>query len=188
MVGAIVTVALSAVPALAQERASLSDRQIQSQIEQRLDKKDIDRIAVGVTDGSVSLSGTVPNAWAKKTAIEQAMKVKDVVAVASALSVRRAESDVALASQIASKVRQYTRYTIFDDVNIEVDNGVATLTGRVTMPYKADDLANITSRVAGVEDVRNQIETLPVSIEDDRIRTSLARQIYRNPLFSNYAI
>ena len=66
MVGALLTVVLSAVPALAQERASLSDRQIRSQIEQRLDKKDIDRVAVGVTNGTVSLNGTVPNAWAKK--------------------------------------------------------------------------------------------------------------------------
>jgi hyperosmotically inducible periplasmic protein len=188
MVGALLTVVLSAVPALAQERASLSDRQIRSQVEQRLDKKDIDRVAVGVTNGTVSLNGTVPNAWAKKTAVEQAFKVKDVVGVASNLSVRRAESDDALAAQIASKVRRYTRYTIFDDVNIEVDRGVATLTGRVTMPYKSSDIAELTSRVEGVQEVRNQIATLPVSIGDDRLRAVLARRIYRDPVLSNYAI
>jgi osmotically-inducible protein OsmY len=188
MVSALVTIAMSAVPAVAQERASLTDRQIQAQIEQRLEKKDIDRVAVGVNGGTVSLSGNVPSAWAKKTAVEQALKVKDVVGVANDLAVTHAESDQALAAQIASKVRRYTRYTIFDDVNIGVEGGVATLTGRVTMPYKADDLGDLASRVEGVQEVRNQIQTLPVSIYDDRIRASIARQIYRNPLFSNYAI
>jgi hyperosmotically inducible protein len=186
--GAVVAVALSASPALAQGRPSLTDRQIQSQIEQRLDKKDIARVAVGVTDGTVSLSGTVPNAWAKKTAVEQALKVKDVVGVANSLSVARSESDEILANKVASKVRRYVQYGIFDDVNIGVDEGVVTLSGRVTMPYKADDLAEIASRVEGVQEVRNELGTLPVSISDDRLRGSISRQIYRNPLFSNYAI
>jgi osmotically-inducible protein OsmY len=187
MVGALMTIVLSAAPALAQNRASLTDSRIQAQIEERLQKKDIDRVSVGVNQGTVSLSGTVDNAWEKTTAVEQAMKVKDVVGVANGLDVRRGESDEALASKIASKVRNYTRYTIFDDVNIEVNAGVATLTGRVTMPYKADDLAGLTSRVAGVQEVHNEIQTLPVSINDDRLRASIARQIYRDPVFSNYA-
>jgi hyperosmotically inducible protein len=186
--GAVITIALSAGPALAQGRPSLTDRQIQTQIEQRLDKKDIARVAVGVTDGTVSLSGTVPNAWAKKTAVEQALKVKDVVGVANSLSITRSENDEILANRIASKVRGYVSYSVFDDVNIGVDQGVVTLSGRVTMPYKADDLANIVSRVDGVQEVRNELGTLPVSIGDDRLRYSIARQIYRNPLFSNYAI
>ena len=191
MVGAVVVmaavVAMHAAPALAQQRMSPTDRQIQAQVEQRLQKKEIDRVAVGVSEGTVSLSGTVPNAWAKNEAVKQAMKVESVVGVANNLSVRRAESDQALANQIASKVRRYTSYTIFDDVQIAVDQGVATLSGRVTMPYKADDLGRIASRVPGVQEVKNEIGALPVSIHDDRLRRSLARQIYRDPLFSTYA-
>jgi hyperosmotically inducible protein len=187
-VGAFLTVALSAAPALARQHASLTDSQIKAQIEERLDKKDISRVAVGVNGGNVSLSGTVTNAWEKQTALEQAMKVKNVVGVENDLKVRSAEDDTVVASEIAKKVRRYTRYTIFDDINIQVDNGVATLTGRVTMPYKADDIADLTARVDGVTEVRNEIQTLPVSIEDDRLRASISRQIYRNPLFSNYAI
>ena len=188
MLGAVVVMAaVSAAPALAQQRPSLTDRQIQVQVEQRLDKKDIDRVAVGVSEGTVSLSGTVSNVWAKDEAVEQALKVKSVVGVANNLSIRRAESDNALANQIASKVRRYVSYTIFDDVQIAVDNGVATLSGRVTMPYKADDLGRIAARVQGVQEVKNEIAALPVSISDDRLRRSLARQIYRDSLFSTYA-
>lgn len=186
--GALVLVALSAAPALAQDRISLSDHQIQTQVVARLEKKDIARVAVGVTDGTVSLSGTVPSAWAKQTAIEQALKVKDVVGVANTIFVMRNESDAALAEQIASRVRRYVRYTIFDDVNVAVDEGVATLSGRVTMGYKAKELGDIAARVDGVQEVRNELATLPVSISDDRLRAVIARQIYRDPVFSNYAI
>jgi hyperosmotically inducible protein len=180
--------AVGATPVFAQSRASLTDRQIQAQVEHRLEKKDIGRVAVGVTEGTVSLSGMVPNAWAKKTAIEQAMKVDDVVGVTNGLTVMKADSDKALAWEIAKQVRRYTRYTIFDDVNVGVEQGVVTLSGRVTQPYKSGELADLTSRVAGVQEVKNELQTLPVSIFDDRLRTSISRQIYRDPLFSNYAI
>jgi hyperosmotically inducible periplasmic protein len=99
-----------------------------------------------------------------------------------------AAADRVLAEKIAEKVRRYVNYTIFDDVTIGVDNGVATLSGRVTMPYKAKDLARITSRVEGVTEVKNDLGVLPVSIHDDRLRRSIARQIYRDPVFSRYAI
>jgi osmotically-inducible protein OsmY len=183
----VVMAAVSAAPALAQNRPSLTDRQIQAQVEQRLQKKEIDRVAVGVSQGTVSLSGSVPNAWAKDEAVKQALKVDNVVGVANNLSVRRAESDAALANQIASRVRRYVSYTIFDDVQISVDQGVARLSGRVTMPYKADDLGRIAARVPGVQEVNNEIAALPVSITDDRLRRVLARQIYRDSLFSTYA-
>src|SRR4029453_4797846 len=80
-------VAMHAAPALAQGGPSLTDRQIQAQVEQRLQKKESDRGAVGVSEGTVSLSGTVPNAWAKDEAVKQALKVDSVVGVANNLSV-----------------------------------------------------------------------------------------------------
>jgi hyperosmotically inducible protein len=103
-------------------------------------------------------------------------------------SQRVIHSDELIAEQVAKRLRRYTQYTIFDDVNIGVDAGVVTLAGRVTMPYKADDMVRLASRVEGVREVRNDIKTLPVSIYDDRLRVSIARQIYRDPLFLNYAI
>lgn len=97
-------------------------------------------------------------------------------------------ADRAIAERIAGKVRRYTNYTIFDDINIGVDHGIVTLSGRVTMEYKAKDIARIAARVQGVTEVNNEIETLPVSIYDDRLRSTLARQIYRDPVFDRYAI
>ena len=99
-----------------------------------------------------------------------------------------AQSDDAIGQRIAKEILRYSRYTIFDDVNVSVDRGVATLSGRVTMPYKAKDMTRLASRVKGVLEVNNDLDVLPVSIYDDRLRQAIARQIYRDPVFERYAI
>jgi hyperosmotically inducible protein len=84
-------------------------------------------------------------------------------------------------------VRTYTQFTIFDDVRASVDEGVVTLTGKVTMPYKRDDIEQRISRVNGVRQVVNRIDVLPVSNFDDELRHRIARKIYSNPSFWHYA-
>jgi len=84
-------------------------------------------------------------------------------------------------------VTTYARLTVFDDVNVRVDTGVVTLTGKVTMPYKKEDLAKRVRAVDGVKSVRNDIDVLPVSIADDELRQRVARAIYGNAAFWRYA-
>jgi osmotically-inducible protein OsmY len=88
---------------------------------------------------------------------------------------------------VSSQVLRYTQFTIFDSVHANVENGVVTLTGKVTMPYKRTDLEQRVARVEGVREVRNRIEVLPVSIHDDELRYGIARAIYGNSAFWNYA-
>ena len=76
---------------------------------------------------------------------------------------------------------------MLDDISASVEDGVVTLTGHVTMPYKKEDLARRVSRVAGVNVVENKIQVLPVSIFDDQLRFRIARAIYGNPAFWHYA-
>jgi hyperosmotically inducible periplasmic protein len=114
--------------------------------------------------------------------------VSDVKSVAPDRAVMRSESDELLANEIAKRIRQYVYYTIYDDVDGSVHDGVVTLTGRVTMPYKASDIGDLVARVPGVREVDNKISTLPVSMFDDQLRVAIASQIYRDPLFWNYAI
>jgi osmotically-inducible protein OsmY len=45
------------------------------------------------------------------------------------LTVTRSESDAMLANEIAKRIRQYVFYTIYDDVEGSVHDGVVTLTG-----------------------------------------------------------
>jgi hypothetical protein len=88
--------------------------------------------------------------------------------------------------QVQKQVLQYVHFTIFDDVNAQVDKGVVTLTGRVTMPYKRSDIEKRVARVAGVARVDNRIEVLPASQFDDNLRVGIARAIYTNPAFQIY--
>ena len=91
-------------------------------------------------------------------------------------------------NDVAKSVNRYVHFSIFDDVDAKVVDGVVTLTGRVTMPYKRDDIMKRVADIDGVREVRDNIKILPVSQFDDRLRYQIARAIYGNPNFWNYAI
>jgi hyperosmotically inducible protein len=95
--------------------------------------------------------------------------------------------DFQTAHDVAAAVNRYANFTIFDDVSVEVREGVVTLNGKVTMPYKANDIAERVARVAGVKEVQNRLSVLPVSSWDDALRYQIARAIYGHSNFWNYA-
>ena len=58
-------------------------------------------------------------------------------------SIGQAErKDFQVAKDIAKTVQRYTQFTIFDDVSAPVKDGVVTLTGKVTMPYKRGEMTS----------------------------------------------
>jgi hyperosmotically inducible periplasmic protein len=114
-----------------------------------------------------------------------ALALAVLVTPASAQAQER--KNLQILNDVGHQVRQYTRFTIFDDVSASIDNGVVTLTGKVTAPFKKDDIATRVARVSGVETVRNEIGVLPVSPFDDDLRYRIARAIYGNSNFWQYA-
>jgi hyperosmotically inducible periplasmic protein len=96
--------------------------------------------------------------------------------------------DFQVLKDVATSVDRYVHFTIFDDVSASVKDGVVTLTGKVTMPYKHEDIAKRVAKVDGVREVRDEIGVLPVSQFDDELRTRIARSIYGNSNFWNYGI
>ena len=94
----------------------------------------------------------------------------------------RTRKSLQVLNDVAAQVRQYTRFTIFDDVNVAMENGVVTLSGRVTMPFKKDDIGARVATVDGVSQVKNDLTVLPVSPFDDELRYRIARAIYSNPV------
>ncbi len=95
--------------------------------------------------------------------------------------------DLQVLMDVAKTVDRYTQFTVFDDVSANVTDGVVTLTGKVTMPFKRDDIAERVAKVDGVRIVNSQIAVLPVSQFDDELRYAIARSIYGNSNFWNYA-
>jgi len=95
--------------------------------------------------------------------------------------------DLQIFRNISTQVLRYSYFTIFDSVHAEVDNGIVTLTGKVTMPYKRTDIEKSVAKVDGVREIQNRIEVLPVSQMDDDLRLQISRAIYGNSAFWNYA-
>jgi hyperosmotically inducible protein len=98
-----------------------------------------------------------------------------------------AQGELQLFRAVQREVLRYPQFSIFDSVDAEIDNGVVTLAGKVTMPYKRDAIADRVAEVAGVRQVRNRIEVLPASSWDDELRFRIARAIYGNSNFWTYA-
>ena len=88
---------------------------------------------------------------------------------------------------VQKQVLLYPHFTIFDTVNLQIDGDAVKLTGKVTMPYKRDDIERRVRQVAGVQRVDNDIEVLPVSQFDDDLRIGIAHAIYSNPAFRSFA-
>jgi hyperosmotically inducible protein len=186
---AAVILALAAATAFAQARTPLTPDQIKMMVERKLaDEEALRNVKVSVEGGVVTLDGTVPSVWAKEKAVEEALEVSDVEKVVSNLTIASAENDDIIGREVAARVRNYVFYSIFDYVDIRVNNGVVTLTGYVVQPYRSREIERMTARVSGVKEVANQIEVLPASINDDQLRAHIASQIYGHSLFHKYAI
>jgi osmotically-inducible protein OsmY len=172
----------------AQSTASAADSQLKTRVEQRLEDRRVRGIKVSVVrDGTIALTGSVASAGMKQDLIAEVLKVEGVKEVVSELTIGKAESDQKLGERVADQMRRSTYFTVFDEVQIGVDNGVVTLTGYVTQPIKSDDLARRAAHVEGVREFVNRLEVLPASLSDDRLRAIIANTLYRDPAFSNYA-
>ena len=80
-------------------------------------------------------------------------------------------------------------YGVFDNLAYRVDpDGTVTLLGRVSRPSLKSDAENAVKHIEGVEKVVNNIEVLPTSINDDRIRRDTYRAIYGNDTLSQYQL
>jgi hyperosmotically inducible protein len=112
-----------------------------------------------------------------------------VTAVVLAITTPRAQpvavKDTTLMVQRALQRLPY--YGVFDFLAFGVDRGTVTVTGYAYRGNLKSDVANALKRVAGVDELGNKIEILPVSQNDDRIRWSTFYNIYTDDFLSRYA-
>jgi hyperosmotically inducible protein len=80
-------------------------------------------------------------------------------------------------------------YGVFDNLAYKVDpDGTVTLLGQVARPTLKSDAEKAVKGIEGVEKVVNNIEILPTSLNDDRIRRAAYRAIYGNSVLSQYQL
>jgi hyperosmotically inducible protein len=90
-------------------------------------------------------------------------------------------SDLRLAKEVRHELMMLPYYSVFDDLGFRVNGGVVTLLGEVTRPTLKADAERVVKKIEGVEKVVNNIDVLPLSPDDDRIRMEAFRAIYSEP-------
>ena len=90
--------------------------------------------------------------------------------------------------EVRHEILMLPYFSVFDYLAFKVEGYNVTLIGSVTRPVTKSDAENAVKRIEGVEKVDNQIEVLPPSPSDDRLRIRLYRSIYGFPSLQRYAL
>ena len=180
-------------PAFANPQASAaqsSDTAIVAAVKRALSgQSDLRRLMVSADGSEVTLTGRVPTLWLKMDAVKRTLKVDGVKSIRSNIEVSKSESDTNLAVALGRAIDGYTYYTVFDYIDAVIRQGVVTLMGFTTPDRnKSGEIADAVAKVRGVQEIRNQIMTLPTSKGDDDIRASLYSRITSSEHFENVPI
>jgi hypothetical protein len=92
------------------------------------------------------------------------------------------------AGEIRHELVMLPYYGVFDNLVYKVDGYKVTLMGQVTRPTLKNDAERVVKDIEGVEQVINNIEVLPVSPNDDRIRLAVYTAIYGHTALNRYAL
>ena len=101
---------------------------------------------------------------------------------------RRDRGERGLSREVRHELTTLPYYGVFDNLSYRVDGDRVTLLGQVTQPTLKRDAESAVKDIEGVRSVENQIEVLPLSSSDDRIRRAVYRAIYGNSALERYAL
>lgn len=93
-----------------------------------------------------------------------------------------------LAKQVRHELLMLPYYSVFDNLEYRVDGDRVTLSGQVVRPTLKSDAEHVVKKIEGVASVTNNIEVLPLSNFDDRIRLAEYRAIYGATQLNRYAL
>lgn len=96
--------------------------------------------------------------------------------------------DQRLSGEVRHELNMIPEFTVFDNLAYRVDGGTVTLLGQVRDAIVKDSAEARVKHLEGVERVDNQIEILPASFNDDRIRRQVANAVFNDPRLFNYGI
>ncbi len=87
---------------------------------------------------------------------------------------------------VRKRITGLTQYGVFDYLWFGMADRSIVLRGFASRPILKSAAESAVKGVKGVEQVKNEIEVLPLSGNDDRIRASVYQRIYSNPALSKY--
>ena len=106
----------------------------------------------------------------------------------SASSTNSAVTPKPLEERVRHELVMLPFYNVFDNLSYRVSGDEVYLYGQVTRPTLKSDAGNVVKRLTGVSKVHNEIEVLPLSPFDNRLRLALFRSIYSQPGLDRYAL
>src|SRR5437773_4944097 len=93
-----------------------------------------------------------------------------------------------LVKEVRHELVMLPYYNVFDNLSYKVDGSTVTLMGQVTRPTLKSDAERVVKGIEGVERVVNNIEVLPLSPNDDRLRLAVYRAIYGDTTLNRYGL
>ena|SRR5579871_4233467 len=97
-------------------------------------------------------------------------------------------SEERITKEVRHELVMLPYYDVFDNLAYRVDGSKVTLLGQVTRPTLKRDAENVVKKIEGVENVDNQIEVLPLSPNDDRVRLAAYRAIFSKAPLQRYQL
>lgn len=91
-----------------------------------------------------------------------------------------------IAKDVQKKLGGLVNYNVFDWITFGFRDKSVVLKGYASIPVLKSDATNTIKGISGVESVDNQIEVLPVSMIDNRIRVAVYNRIYTQPALQRY--
>jgi hyperosmotically inducible periplasmic protein len=104
----------------------------------------------------------------------------------SAQSFSDTKSGRTIEQNVQRQILRMPRYEVFDFISFSVDGSTVTLYGKVRNAINKSGAENRVEDIPGVTSVVNNIEVLPLSNFDDRIRAGLYRRLSNSGGLSRY--
>jgi hyperosmotically inducible protein len=112
--------------------------------------------------------------------------------MAMPIAASAADHDAAETALLSNKVRKelvtLPFYSVFDNFTYQIDGDKVILSGEVTRPTLKTSAERVVARIEGVKQVENNIEVLPLSNFDNRIRRGVLYAVYGHPVLNRYAL
>ena len=96
------------------------------------------------------------------------------------------EDTVRIVKDVQKKLAGLTNYGVFDWLTFGIHGKTLVLKGYASRPTLKTDAENAVKKIPGIDSVDNQIEVLPLSPNDDRIRAAVYNRIYTQPTLAKY--
>ncbi|MBZ2183098.1 MAG: BON domain-containing protein [Bryobacter sp.] len=108
-----------------------------------------------------------------------------LASVATPLLPQKTEAE--LVARIRRELLSLPYYGCFDFLTFKLEGTAVTLGGYAMRPTLKEDAARVLDGIERISKVENEIEVLPLSPNDDKLRWAVFRALYRDPVLSRYA-